>query len=423
MAAVFWSYRVKADFVVTKYLEKKMGFLFEDQNLTEARFYSDDLILGSICTATVDKIVPSVDAAFLNGPDGQIFFYPLKENEGRHLILRRRGEKENAPLRPGDTLLVQVSGEAQKKKLAATTARLSLYSDAVIVNLTGEIGISKKIRDTERREALRTLSEELLTEYESDGFGVIIRTAAEHLSDDEYKEVTIRLLCKLKEMIRLAETTPEHRWLYQTGADPKADVQLMSAKGLYESITVHTDLPWEEPENSGANGSGIIRHCDGYQLHQMTGSPLVIFNIPVLMEKALARKVFLKSGGYLYVETTEAMTVIDVNSGKNITGKDHESGALVQNLEAAEEIARLLRLRNISGIIMIDFINMKRGENDRKLLSAFRGFVSRDNCHVHVVDITRLGIVEVTREKKSPPLSELLNQAAVKKRHYIEESG
>jgi ribonuclease G len=139
-----------------------------------------------------------------------------------------------------------------------------------------------------------------------------------------------------------------------------------------------------------------------------SGSPLVIFNIPVLLEKALARKCYLKGGGYLYIEPTEAMTVIDVNSGKNLREKGHEEGALAQNLEAAEEIARLLRLRNISGMIMIDFISMKQSEHERKLLSELRRLTKNDPCHVHVVDVTRLGIVEVTRAKKAPPLSEML---------------
>ena len=392
---------MKADFVVTTYLEKKMGFLFEDQILTEAHFFSREAEIGSICTATVDKVVPTVDAAFLTGPEGQVFFYPLKENEGRHIFLRNREEKRRTGLRPGDVLLVQVIAEAQKKKQAAATSRISLTSDMVIVNRTGQVGTSKKITDPDRKEALKMLLKEILSEQAAEEFGAIARTAAEHSSDDNLREVTIKLLCELKMVLKAAETTPEHRWIYHAGKTPEEYARLLKGKGIYESVTVHTDLPWEE----GADG--------GYGLHVMTpadGSPLVIFNIPVLLERALARKVYLKSGGYLYVESTEAMTVIDVNSGKNIRGKDHETGALEQNLEAAREIGRLLRLRNISGIIMIDFINMKRSENERRMLSELRSCTANDHCRVHVVDITKLGIVEVTREKKAPPLSEQLGE-------------
>ena len=113
------------------------------------------------------------------------------------------------------------------------------------------------------------------------------------------------------------------------------------------------------------------------------------------------------------METTEAMTVIDVNSGKNIRERSHEEGALEQNLEAAREIARLLRLRNISGMIMIDFISMKKSQNEQAVMAELRKCSVNDSCRVNVVDITKLGIVEMTREKKSPPLSEQLDQQAL----------
>ena len=407
---------MKADYVVTTYEEKKMGFLFEDQRLTEARFFSGVEQVGSICTTTVSKIVPSVDAAFLEGPEGQMFFYPIRENAASRILLRRRGEGAEKELRPGDCLPVQVTADAQKKKQASVTSKLSLSSDGIIVNLTGQVGVSKKIRDPERREELQNQLKDILSEREDfQGFGAIARTAAEHFSGEQIKEVTIRLLCELRGLIDRAETTPEHKWLKKAGDRPEDVARLLAEKGIYEEVTVHTDLEWEitdaELGEHRLKDSGFVRTRLGYQLHRMTvsqGSPLVVFNIPVLLEKALAKKVFLKSGGFLYVESTEAMTVIDVNSGKNIRERSHEEGALEQNLEAAREIARLIRLRNISGIIMIDFINMKKSQSDQAVMAELRKCSVNDPCHVHVVDITKLGIVEVTREKKAPPLAEML---------------
>ena len=110
----------------------------------------------------------------------------------------------------------------------------------------------------------------------------------------------------------------------------------------------------------------------------------------------------------MYIEPTEAMTVIDVNSGKNIRESGHEEGSFAQNLEAAAEIARQIRLRNISGMIMIDFISMKKPEHERSLMAALRELTKNDPCRVLVVDITKLGIVEMTREKKRPSLAEQL---------------
>ena len=441
---------MKADYVVTTYKEHKMGFLFENSDLTEARLFSDAELVGSICTATVDKIVPTMDAAFLTGPDGLTFFYHLKENDGRHIVLRRRGRGKDREIAVGDTILVQVSAEAQKKKQAEATAKLELAGDCIIANRTGQVGISKKIMDPERKEALKTLltdilqkkvskdegserdpsGEILLRDSDFDGFGLIARTSAERVPEEQIREVSIILLCKLKALIRSAETIPEHRWVFRGGQTPEGYTSDLIRSGLYESVVVHTDLPWNSADVYGDASPGkepelvdpdvierMISHGrnmedhGSYHLHRMLpgeSSPLIIFNIPVSLEKAMARKVFLKSGGYLYVEPTEAMTVIDVNSGKNIKEKSHEEGAYAQNLEAAAEIARLLRLRNISGMIMIDFISMKQAEHERSLMAALREFTKNDPCHVRVVDITRLGIVEVTREKKLPPLSEQL---------------
>ncbi len=394
---------MKADFVVTSYESKKMGFLFVDQALTDALFFSDVTQMGGICTATVSKLVPTIGAAFLDGPDGQVYFYQLKENEGRHRILRKRGNRNPGGISVGDTLLVQVSKDAQKGKQAEATANLSLTGDTVIVNCAGQAGISKKIRDPERREELKQLMQQILSDPEisedSPEFGLIARTSAEHTDDETLREVSIKLLCELRELIHRAETTPEHKWLYRPEHTPEEHVHFLVRQGLYDELVVHTDLDWSDE----------IR--EGYRLHIMSPemeSPLVIFNIPVLLQKALSRKVYLKGGGYLYIEPTEAMTVIDVNSGKNIKGKSHEEGALEQNLEAAGEIARLIRLLNLSGIIMIDFISMKKVEHEKQVMSELRRCTASDPCHVHVVDMTRLGILEVTREKKAPPLREQL---------------
>lgn len=441
---------MKADYVVTTYKEHKMGFLFENSDLTEARLFSDAELVGSICTATVEKIVPTMDAAFLTGPEGLTLFYHLKENEGSHIILRRRGRGKDRGIAVGDTILVQVSAEAQKKKQAEATAKLELAGDCIIANRTGQVGVSKKIGDPERKEALKTLLTDILqgelsqekeakadplgensvSASEHGGFGLIARTSAEQMPDEMIKEVSITLLCKLKSLIHSAETVPEHRWVLRGGQSPEAYASDLIRSGLYEAVVVHTDLPWNSADVYGdesvvkkpepvapavrewmkSSGRDMEDH-GSYHLHRMIpgdSSPLVIFNIPVALEKAMARKVYLKSGGYLYVEPTEAMTVIDVNSGKNIKEKNHEEGAYAQNLEAAAEIARLLRLRNISGMIMIDFISMKQTEHERGLMARLRELTRNDPCHVRVVDITKLGIVEVTREKKFPPLSEQL---------------
>ena len=394
----------KLDYIYTTYDNKKMGFLFEDMCLTEAHFFScpenePKQRTGEICTAVVDKVIPAIDGAFLIGPEQTPLFLRLSDMNGREILLRKR--KKGNVLVPGDVLLVQISAEAQKKKQYEATVNISLNGSYVILNRTGTIGISRKITDPEERERLQEILQDILKD--SPEFGVIVRTSAKDAAEEVLREETSSLLSRLKDLIKRAETTPEYKVLYRPELTPEAKVREILQKREYEAAAIHTDLDFD------ASGIGLK---DSVVLHRITekeGSPLVTFNIPVLLEKALARKVFLKDGGYLYIERTEAMTVIDVNSGKSIRGKDHEEQALKENCLAADEIARLLRLRNISGIIIVDFISMRDEESNRELLKYLRRVVAQDSVDVHVVDMTRLGLVEMTRRKKDAPLEEQLD--------------
>ena len=131
-----------------------------------------------------------------------------------------------------------------------------------------------------------------------------------------------------------------------------------------------------------------------------------LYSTRSILDKALAERAWLKTGGYLIIQPTEALTVIDVNSGKNTSKKDSEEGAMKVNLEAAREAARQIRLRNLSGIIIVDFINQKEEKNTRKLLHEFKYFLAQDPIQTTLVDMTALGLVEVTRKKIRRPLYE-----------------
>ena len=389
-----------------------MGFMLEDMRLTEAHFFSCETRVGEICTALVDKILPSLDGAFLIGPGDQPMFLRLSECKGKEIILRRRGSRKEAPLSVGDTILVQVSADAQKNKQTEATADLSLAGELVIVNRTGVIGGSGKLPQEIRNE-LKSEMRKLMKEQDPEGeFGLILRTAAAGADMEMIREETIRLLCELKRMIHSAETVPEKKVIYSPEETPEKKVKQLILSGQYDSVTVHTDLAFSDDEIMGyvadtdkALPEVSVHHISGEEL-----SPLVIFNIRSQMDKAMARKVFLSDGGFLIIDPTEAMTVIDVNSGKSIKGKDHEEKALAVNLLAAAEIARLIRLRNLSGIIIVDFISMKDKEKERLLLQKLRESVRNDPAGVTVVDVTSLGLVEITRKKRGAPLAEILGR-------------
>ena len=399
--------QMKLDYVYTLYREKKMGFLFEDGVLTEAHLFCEEenaSRVGEICTAVVERVVPAIDGVFLIGPEGRKLFMHLKDEQQKIILLRRRSRTGNVPLKAGDTLLVQITADAQKQKLYEATSRLTLTGETVIVNRTGQIGISKKMKDEEKRESLKAQLKQLMDEQDPEGeFGVILRTAAAGFSSDVICEETISLLCKLKELIQRAETTPEYKILYQKEDTPEMRVRRLMLSGSYDTVKVHTDLPFD--------ASLLPEGTEDDTVHRITekeSSPLILFSIPTQLEKAMRRKVFLSDGGYLYLDKTEAMTVIDVNSGKAIHGKEHEEEALAANKLAAREIARLIRLRNLSGIILVDFISMKKEESNRELLHFLKQITAGDSSPVNVVDMTRLGLVEMTRKKKDAPLSERL---------------
>lgn len=393
---------MKLDYVYTTYENKTMGFLFEDLCLTEAHFYSGESRVGEICTAKVEKVLPAVDAAFLIGPDQIRLFLPLKESEGKIRILRRRGGPQS--LTPGDTVLVRIIADAQKNKLCRVSAELELTGEKVLVNLDHQVGISKKISDPEKREEFRAAISELLAEHYPDiSYGVIVRTAASDSSAEDLAEETKELLERFDRLLRQAETTPEFKVMYQKRITPEERVFRLLQSGRYSEGILHTDLPFHVEMLPAAVLSGLT-----VRRNEEKGELPVIFRLKTLLQKALSRKVFLKDGGYLYVEITEAMTVIDVNSGKSIRGKDHELSALEENKIAATEIARLLRLRNLSGIIVIDFISMRSAESERELLRFLRSAVSADPVQVYVVDMTRLGLVEMTRKKTDVSLDEKL---------------
>ena len=390
-----------------------MGFMLEDMRLTEAHFFSCETRVGEICTAMVDKILPSLDGAFLIGPGEKPMFLRLSESEGKEIILRRRGTRKDKPLSAGDTVLVQISADAQKNKQVEATVNLSLVGELVIVNRTGVIGGSGKLPQ-EMRNELKNEMRKLMEEQDPEGeFGLILRTAAAGAEVKMIREEVIELLCELKRLIHSAETIPEKKVVYSPEETPEKKVKQIILSGAFDQVTVHTDLPFNKDEILGAKDlykqdekkavtEVLVHHIEEGDL-----SPLITFNIRSQLDKSMARKVYLSDGGFLIVDPTEAMTVIDVNSGKSIRGKDHEEKALAVNLLAAEEIARLIRLRNLSGIIIVDFISMKDKEKEKNLLQKLREFVRNDPAGVTVVDVTSLGLVEITRKKRRAPLKEV----------------
>ena len=387
-------------FVFTEWNKKKLGILFEDGKAMEIRCYEDGSILGNVYRARVSNLSPNINAAFVDIQKGESCYLSMDDYHGEKL-------------RVGDLLTVQVVRDKIKTKRYAVTTDISLQGDYAVTTLFAPVGVSTKITDSSRKKNLKTLMQKiLLAEQEAQLYlaegnaveterikkidiGGIIRTQAENAEDaviEREIETQARLLYSI---MKKAEYATQYTCLYHTEVEYIKDIRRMHALQDVEIVTDISEVTEAIPE--------IPLYTDAYTL-------ALRYSLASLLEKTLSKRAYLKSGAYLVIEPTEAMTVIDVNSGKSIKGKNAEEQFLKINIEAAKEIARQLRLRNISGIVMIDFINMKEDTHNQELVKRLAEFVRTDPVRTTVVDMTKLGLVELTRQKGKRALHEVFSE-------------
>lgn len=370
---------------------------YEQDKLSDLNCYSlkEDSILGNIYIGRVENIVKNLNAAFIRFSEKEKGYYSL-ENFKAPIFTKKIGKK---PLCIGDELLVQVEREAIKTKDPYLSTNLNFSGEYLV--LTGgdkKVGVSAKL-DKETKKRLK----ELLELHKKDEYGVIVRTNANSASDSEILQELEKLE---KDFFHLKETAIHktcYSLLYQPQKGISKILQDLRLNTLEEIVTDDASfyqlISSEFDKNK--NFTGKIRYYEDALL------PLYkLYSIESEIRNALRKKVWLKSGAYLIIEPTEALTVIDVNSGKNVTKKKSEESFLKINLEAAKEIARQLRIRNISGVCIIDFISMESKESNETLMHEFRMELKKDPVGVQLVDITKLGLVELTRKKVKKSLKE-----------------
>ena len=387
-------------FVFTEWNKKKLGILFEDGKAMEIRCYEADSILGNVYRARVSNLSPNINAAFVDIKKGESCYLSMDDYHGEKLKV-------------GDLVTVQVVRDKIKTKRYAVTTDISLQGDYAVTTLFAPVGVSSKITDSARKKELKTLMQNLLIAeqdaqfYLAEGnvaeierikkltFGGIIRTQAEHAEDAAITREIEGQARLLYSIMKKSEYATQYTCLYHTEVEYIKDIRRMHA---LQDVEIVTDIP-EVTEAI----SEIPLYTDEYTL-------TLRYSLASLLEKTLSKRAYLKSGAYLVIEPTEAMTVIHVNSGKSIKGKNAEEQFLKINIEAAKEIARQLRLRNISGIVMIDFINMKEESHNHELMKNLAEYVRTDPVRTTVVDMTKLGLVELTRQKGKRALHEVFSE-------------
>ena len=371
---------------------------FDEKRMTQIQVeaVSKSSILGNIYIGRVENIATNIQAAFVNIAKGVSCFLPLEEAKNA-VFTKKNGKKD---LCIGDELLVEVTREKQKNKPASVSANLN-FSGTYLILTTGNhlLGISKKLHATER-ERLQALLKDQIT----DTFGIVVRTAAKDASDEEI----LKELEMLTKQCHACLQGAMHRTAFTRLREaPPFYLQFLKNRNLTEVQKITTDIP--------SVHEVLLQHLqdtkEAEELHLYTDTQVSLFALYSLtheLERALHRQVWLPSGAYLVIDPTEALTVIDVNSGKNIKKKAREELVFFVNVEAAHEIARQLILRNISGICIIDFIDMKEKEHREELMHILRMDLKKDKVPATLVDITRLGLVELTRKKVQKSLKEQL---------------
>lgn len=356
-------------------------------------------LIGNIYVGKVKNIVKNIDAAFVEIKKGVLCFLPLSEAEGAIFTTHKNHEK----LAVGDELLVQVLKDGVKTKAPVVSTNLNFTGRYFVFTTKrkDELGISNKL-DEEDRKRLQAYAA-----AKADGaFGMIIRTNAKNASaeelDAEYeylKEIHDKVVNfgvhKTVFSLLMQDEAPYIKQLRNIRQDELEEI-ITDDKGIYEQA--YGFLKSHQP---GDLDKLRLYEDESYSLWNLYG-------LESMLDDAARTRVWLKSGGYLVIEPTEALTVIDVNTGKYEGGKNADATFAKINQEAAVEIAKQLRLRNISGIIIIDFIDMKLEADKLEVLSVLNKELKKDPVKATLVDMTKLNLAEVTRKKVKKSLREQL---------------
>jgi ribonuclease E len=375
---------------------------------------------GNIYLGRVQNVLPGMEAAFVDigTPKNAVLYRgdlrfdddeverPAADDGAKPTRGRLGGAASDARieqlLRTGQSIICQVTKNPIGTKGARLTQEVSLPGRFVVLIPDSETyGISKRLGDEERRRLRK-----ILDDIRPAGHGLIVRTAAEGASSDELGRDVARLLRQWEQVQELAKASRAPQLLYR---EPDLAVRVIREEFNrdYRGVVIDDRKLFEEVKEYVTSITPEL--ADRVELVDPADEPLPLFErfrVHEQVHKALDRKVWLPSGGSIIIERTEALTVIDVNTGKNVGSSNLEETVFRNNLEAAEEIARQLRLRDIGGIIVIDFIDMEVLSNRAEVIRTFREALARDKTRSQVFDISELGLVEMTRKRISEGLVE-----------------
>jgi len=372
---------------------------------------TQERIVGNIYKGRVEDVLPGLGAAFVDVGEKKSLFLPQGEINDR--ILKSHGFKPwhgAAPiekvLRPGQSLILQVRrGEIGTKNPQGTT-KISLPGRFwVYLPTEDRLGVSRRIESVRKQRQLRRTARSLKKE----GEGMIARTAAQWASPDDLA----------RDYRLLAETWAEIESAARRASAPQL---LYKALGLVQTVLRDRLLPdvhevlvdsefFREKILSFLDYMHMEEYKDRIRLYQDKAPLFTSYHVEEQIQETRARRVNLAGGGFIVIDETEALTAIDVNTGGDVRHRTPQAAILNTNLEAVKEIARQLRLRRISGIIIVDFVDMESQQNIQKMIEAIKKELRKDRISADFIDITPLGLVEITRKREGESLAGMLEGA------------
>lgn len=406
--------------LILKLYNKLLSMLIRDNQILSIQAQKKNpYAIGNIYVGKIQNISANIGAAFVDLGGGYLTFLPMTEAKDAFVTNRR----PDGTLKIGDEVLVQFVKEPMKTKLAGVTAKISLSGTYVVAGMPKSVGrqvsassvdmmdetsattsliqVSSKLS---KKQQMKFRSMEALQKI-AETCPMIVRTNAGELEEIEPLLAEAEKLSeKLCHIAEIADKRTCYSCLYQSQPDYVNFVQ-NTYQTEYDEVV--TDLP-EVYEVLRIEMSNVLSENDkALRLYEDAGLPLYkLYSVETRVKELLDKKVWLKSGGYLVIEPTEALISIDVNTGKCEKGRNKEETSFQINMEAAEMIALQLRARNLSGMILVDFINLKKKEHEARLLEYMKSLLKQDSVTANVVDMTGLGLMELTRKKISPSFAE-----------------
>lgn len=388
--------------------------LLEDRQLTEYRVEREERVVGSIFKGIVQNVLPGMDAAFVDiGLERNAFLYvaDIIPDEGsndnspaslKRSELRRRKIKDL--LKPGQQVMVQVTKGPRGTKGARVSTRIALPGRyVVLLPEANNVGVSRKIEERSERERLRKLGDVIVP----NGFGLILRTECEGRTEGELRGDIAYLQSLWAEVMKTAKRLrapacvhKDQTLLFRTVRDMFGD----------EITQMVIDDPDEYEKVHLMAGMVAPSMRDKIFLYDQDEPIFDNFGIEKELERLLQHKVPLKSGGSLVIDEMEALTAIDVNTGKQVGTTSLNETILKANLEAAEEALRQLRLRDMGGIIVVDFIDMESSDDKKKVLDHFSDGLTRDRARTRVGRVSSLGLVEITRKRTGESVTQEITE-------------